>query len=302
VHGTVACHAVMVGNAPVAMGPEDVGAEFFDLLTAETADDLRRILVSYPPQRRTADAFEPYLLLAKHHKNDPAGAAVTAMLMVTDVRWRDGAGRLIRQIEQSGMVEDGALDLLAEAFLAAGDALYWEVPDEWFGDEIVIAIDEADQEIVEGEEDDDERPTVARRQVFPPLRRWAAGRLVGGDPERWAGVFERSGDLDARAAAAVMSGLLDVVGGLPAATQEFLIDRAIRWPQHSVRRQGIGLVAERKGPEAAHAIAAADPNGSVRAWAASLLEPAPSPQDRPPAHPEAPQHKKPPAPAPPTLF
>ena len=165
---------------------DDLGAEFFDLWTAETSDDLRRVLVLHSPMRSSADAFEPYALLSKHHKVDPSSTAVTAMLMVTDIRWRGGAGNLIRRIEQSGMVDDGPLDLLAEAFLAAGDALFWEVPDEWFGVEILIAIDEADQEFVEGEEDDDERPTVARRQVYPPLRRRAAGRLVGRARSGWA--------------------------------------------------------------------------------------------------------------------
>jgi hypothetical protein len=287
----------------MAMGPEDVGAEFFDLWAAETADDLRRVLVLFPPMRKSADAFEPYLLLAKHHENDPAGAAVTAMLMVTDVRWRGGAGNLMRRIEQSGMVDDGALDLLAEAFLAAGDALYWEVPDEWFGNEIVIAIDEADEEIVEVEGEDDDRPAVARRTVHPPLRRWAACRLVGRQPERWADIFKRAGHLDARAAAATVSGLLDAIGGLQTATQEFLIDEAIRWPNHSVRRLGIGLVAERKGPEAAHAIAAADPNAGVRAWAPSLLVPAAPPRATRAPEAEPAKAKTPaPAPAPPTLF
>ena len=290
---------VEMGRRPDSL---DVGAEFFDLWTAETADDLRRILVLHPPVRRTADAFEPYQLLSKHHKLDPAGAAVTAMLMVTDVRWRDGAGRLIRQIEQSGMADDGALDLLAEAFLAADDALYWEVPDEWFGDEPVIAIDEADQEIVEeGGGDDDDRPTVARRTVHPPVRRWAAGRLVGRRPERWAGVFKRAGELDARAAAATVSGLLDVIAGLPAATQEFLIDGAVRWPHHAVRRLGIALVAERKGAEAAHAVAAADPSAGIRAWAASLLEPAPQPEATGDPKAQRPKERAP-APEPPTLF
>jgi hypothetical protein len=283
------------------MGPGEIGAEFFDLWTAETTDDLRRILVLYPPVRRTADAFEPFVLLSKHHESDPAGSAATAMLMVTDIRWRDGAGRLIRQIEQSGMVDDGALDVLAEAFLAAGDALFWEVPDAWFGDEIVIAIDEADQELVEGEVEDDERPTVARRTVHPPLRRWAAGRVVGRQPERWADVFERAGAMDAPAAAATVSGLLDVIGVLGAGTQDFLIDEAVRGPNHSVRRQGIALVAERKGPEAAHALAAGDPNAGVRAWAASLL--APPPQRGATGRPKTRRRsQQPPASEPPRLF
>ena len=279
---------------------EDGAAEFYDLWTAETSDDLRRVLVLYSPMRSSANAFEPYSLLSKHHRVDPSSTAVTAMLMVTDIRWRGGAGDLIRRIEQSGMVEDAELDLLADAFLAAGDALFWEVPDEWFGDEIVIAIDEADQEFIE-DEDDDDRPTVARREVFPPLRRWASGRLVGRSPERWAAVFARTGDLDARASAATLSGLLDAISVLPPATQDLLIAKAIRWPNHSVRRQGIGLVAERQGAEAAHAIAAADPNAGVRKWAATLLEPPRQPKAR--ETPEARRPKeRPPAPAPPTLF
>lgn len=284
---------------PVEMGPEGVGAEFFDLWSAETADDLRRVLVLYPPMRNSANAFEPYVLLSKHHKIDPSSTAVTAMLMVTDTRWSGGVGNLIRRIEQSGMVDDVELDLLAESFLAAGDALFWEVPDEWFGDEIVITIDDADPELVEDEDDDDERPTVARRTVHPPLRRWAAGRLVGGEPERWGDVYKRAGDLDARAAAAIVAGLLDVIDGLPTATQDFLINEAVRWPNHSVRRQAIGLVAQRKGTEAAHAIAVADPSAGVRAWAPSLLEPPAQP--RAAASPEAPAPKERP-PAPPTLF
>lgn len=56
---------------------------------------------------------------------------------------------------------------------------------------------------------------------------------------------------------------------------------------------------ERRGREAAHAIAAADPNAGVRAWAPSLLEPA-----RPPKVKESatvpPPNETPPAP--PTLF
>lgn len=99
----------MLGNCQVA-DLDDVGAEFFDLWSAETSDDLRRVLVLYSPMRGSADAFEPYALLSKHHDTDPSSTAVTAMLMVTDIRWRGGAGNLIRRIEQSGMVDDGALD------------------------------------------------------------------------------------------------------------------------------------------------------------------------------------------------
>lgn len=263
------------------MGPEDVGEEFFDLWAAKTPDDLRRVLVLYPPVRRSSNAFEPYQLLSKHHRIDPSSSAVTAMLMVTDVRWRNGAGNLMRQIEESGIVDDGELDLLAEAFLAAGDALFWEVPDEWFDGGIVIALDEADQQAVDEvveEADDDEQPTVARRPVYPPLRRWAAGRLVRRRPARWAEVFSRARHLNARDATATVSGLLDAIAVLGPDSQEFLIAEAVRWPQQSVRRQGMGLVAERATPDAGN-----------REEAAAVAHPAPAP---------APKQR----PAPPTLF
>ncbi len=289
------------------LDPEEGADEVFDLWSAETTDDLRRVLVLHPPIRRTADAFEPYVLLSKHHKMDPTGSAETAMLMVTDPRWRDGVGNLIRRIEQSDILDDGQLDLLAEAFLAAGDAVYWQVPDHWFSDEgIAIWVDESDEvdevdEVDERQDDAQEdegegRPAVVRRTVPPPLRRWAAGRLVKRQPERWGQILSRVRALDASAAAAAMSGLLDVVSVLQPATQEFLIEKGTSWPDHSVRRLGIGLVAERKGVEAAHAIAICDPNAGVRKWAGSLLEP-PAPREDTEKEKPAVQ-----APEPPTLF
>lgn len=285
--------------------PEDSGTEFFDLWSAETTDDVRRILVLHPPMRRTADAFEPFALLSKHHELDPTGSAETAMLMVTDSRWRDGVGNLVRRIEQSGFLGDDQLDLLAEAFLAADDALYWTVPDDWFSEEgIVIWVGEVDETENEPEEDEeDDGPTLARRAVTPPLRRWAAGRLVGREPERWGPVYGRARQLDARSAAGAVSGLLDVVGVLKAPAQEFLIEEAIRWPNHSVRKLAIALVAERKGAEAAYKIAIGDPTAGVRRWAPSLLQLPPAER----THSERPEASQPKAPKlqppePPTLF
>jgi len=286
------------------LDPEEGAVEVIDLWSAETTDDLRRVLVLHPPVRRTADAFEPYVLLSKHHKMDPTGSAETAMLMVTDPRWRNGVGNLIRRIEQSDILDDSQLDLLAEAFLAAGDAVYWQVPDHWFSDEgIVIWVDEVEERQDDAQmEEGEDRPAVVRRTVSPPLRRWAAMRLVGRQPERWGKTFKRARALDARGAAAVISGLLDVVSVLEPATQEFLIQKATSWPNHSVRRLAIGLVAERKGVEAAHAIAICDPNAGVRKWAGSLLKPM-APREggksETPPRPEIPAIQ---APEPPTLF
>jgi hypothetical protein len=284
--------------------PDDIAADVFELWSAETAKELRRVLVMHLPGRRSADAFEPFLLLSKHHEIDPAGSAETAMLLVTDPRWRDGVGNLVRQIEESGILDEDHLDLLAEAFLAAGAALYWQVPDDWFSEEgIVIQFGEVDDtaEAAEHEEEEVDGPAVARREVFPPLRRWAAGRLVGRQPQRWSQIFNRAGELDARAAAPVIAGLLDVIDVLGPPTQELLIEEATRWPNHSVRRLALGLVVERKGTEAAHAIAKADPNASLRRWADSLVNPRPAKHGRT-AQTQRPEAPKVEAPEPPTLF
>ncbi len=261
--------------------PEYLAAELVELWAAPTAEELYRVLVLHPPEQRGANAFEPYQLLSKHHEIDPTSSAVTAMLLVTDPRWRDGAGDLIRQIEQSGMLDDDQLDLLAEAFLAAGKALFWAVPDHWFSETGIVIdfgeVEEADDEaVVETEQavvetEEVHGPTVARREVYLPLRRWAAGRLVGRRPESWGRVLARTGEVDARSGAAVMLGLLDVVDILKPSVQELLIEKSVRWPNHSVRRLGIGLVAERKGVEAAYALAQTDPNAGVRKWSASLV-------------------------------
>lgn len=277
-----------------------VEAEFFDLWTAETADDLRRVLVIHPPIRRSANDFEPFLLLSKHHDIDPAGSVVNAMLLVTDPRWSGAAGSLARRIEESGMVADDELDLLAEAFLAADDALYWAMPDDWFSEEGIVIGEVGD---AAPEDSGDDGPAVARREVVPPLRRWAAGRLVRRQPERWGALHRRARHLDARSAAAVVSGLIDAIEVLTAATQEFLIGEAVRWPQVSVRRQGIGLVAERQGAEAAHALAARDASAGVRAWGEKLLHPRVTPERTAKPRPQAPERPaKTPSREPPTLF
>ena len=67
---------------------EDVGSEFFALLACETPDDLHRVVVLWPPERRTADTLLPMMLLGRSHAAGPSATLVTALLLLTDVRWR----------------------------------------------------------------------------------------------------------------------------------------------------------------------------------------------------------------------
>lgn len=96
--------------------PEDGMGEVFELWSAETAHDLHRILALYPPIRPSADAHEPFALLQKHHETESSTSAVTAMLLLTDRRWRGGVGKLVHRIAESDILDEEQLDLFAQTF------------------------------------------------------------------------------------------------------------------------------------------------------------------------------------------
>lgn len=283
--------------------PEEGAWEVAQLWTAPNADALHRVLVTHAPIRGSADAFEPFALLSKHHESEPETSLVTATLLLTDRRWRHGVGQLVRRIAESDILSADELDFLAETFLAAGGAVYWQAPDDWFGeDSFEIALDVSADGADEAPGDDDQPtdvvvgPTVARRDVYPPLRRWAAARALSRAPESWAGLIARAKEIDARSGAAIVCGVLDSIDAPPPAAQRLLIDIGITWPDHAVRLLALGLLADRDGVEAAHRVAQHDSSARVRDWAAKLIT-ARRPDDR-----ESTTHTTEPGQAPPTLF
>lgn len=248
--------------------------ELVSLWTAASADALHRVLVLHPSGRESADAFEPLALLTRHHDTEPGTSVATATLLLTDRRWRGGVGQLVREIAESGMLTSEQLDGLALAFLAADRYVSWPVPDAWFSAESV-ALDVGDD--IGDDTDDDadvvavsEGPAVAARDVAPPLRRWAAARLVAREPASWPRLLTRAQDLDARHGAAVVAGMLDSIELLPADAQTCLVTKGTTWPHQSVRRAALAVVAARDGAHVAVQLAHADPNAKIRAWAATL--------------------------------
>jgi hypothetical protein len=200
------------------------------LWSAASADDLHRVLVLHPHVRESADAFEPMALLGKHHATEPGTSVATAILLLTDRRWRGAVGQLVRQIADSGLLSDEQLDSLACAFLAADRYVYWPVPDDWFSEESVVLVvsDESDEDADQvGKR---EGPAVAARDVAPPLRRWAASHLLAREPSAWPRFLATAEELDARNGAAVVAGMLDSVESIPAAAQSLLISKGTTWP------------------------------------------------------------------------
>ena len=138
-----------------------------------------------------------------------------------------------------------------------------------------------------------EGPAVAARDVAPPVRRWAAARLVAREPAAWPRLLARAQDLDARHGAAVVAGMFDSIEFLPAAAQAWLVIKGTTWPHQSVRRAALEIIVARDGAAAAVQLAHADPNAKIRDWAATLARSTPgapglemdaSHPDRDPSH------------------
>ena len=249
-----------------------------DLVALHTSDDAgelhRRLLCFGAGGGNKSDAFEPWCLFHHVHAEEPDGAVVTALLLLTDGRWRNATGRLVRQIEESGLVPDDQLDLLAQTFLAAGPQLYWEAPGDWFtGPAFMLDPDVPGAiEVLEDDEpgDPEDGPVVFAREVRPPLRRWAAVRVVGSDPSCWGAVVQRARQVDPRGGAAIIHGLLDSIGLLTPAARDLVLDLAESWPQRRVREAATAL--RHAPPEPAPATGSA--TGSVASPAPGA--PAPS--------------------------
>jgi hypothetical protein len=86
-----------MSQVPPPADPDNGLEELLELWSAPNADALHRVLVLRPPVRGSADAFEPFALLQQHHQSEPDSSLTTALLLLTDRRWRNGVARLVRR-------------------------------------------------------------------------------------------------------------------------------------------------------------------------------------------------------------
>jgi hypothetical protein len=237
---------------------------------AATPDALWRYLAGNVHLRALPNTFEAVCAFRRLHKDRPAHALRTAQLICTDLRWRRVTAPLIVDIEQSGILDERALDQLADGFLW-DDTLAWPVPEQWLRDGTV--------RVRRGSHKPGRTAVVIDRMVPPPLRRWAAARVVTREPRRAADVLVRIDGTDAGAGDATMAGLLDAAISLPQEARVALTELGCAWPNGTVRLRALKLLAE-ADREAALRGAAADASATVRAWGQKLASPRPRP-DRP---------------------
>lgn len=184
-----------------------------------------------------------------------------------------GRGQRPSRVNGSGLIPDEHLDLLARAFVAATEALYWELPADWFGGPEITMPSRARSRGSMPEADADVEPVVMARELQPPLRRWAAARLIRAEPSAWSGGVQEARNLDARSGAAVMAGLVDAADVLPPRARKVLMGLALDWGARSTHLAALEHLARHGGVERARKRARSDSDATIRRWGEHLATP-----------------------------
>lgn len=266
---------------------------FLDLHEAQTPEELWIVLL-VPHGIRSSSAWEePYLLFRHFHLEDPTDAATTALLLCTDYRWRKATHHLIREIVESGLLGEQALDLLATWFLAID--LGVKVPRRLFAAAPVVFTQSGSSEATVTV--DLPRPGMAptladrrrgndlvgvRRSVWPPLRRWAAARQLRSATAGWRDLVEIAAGLPSREAAMILAGVMDAADSIPEIERAAAIEGGLTWGSAIVRLAALPALAAFEGPDAAKRRAATDPSEKVRAWGEKASRPKQLPLGEPP--------------------
>jgi hypothetical protein len=242
---------------------QDLGA----LWLAESPEELWRALVLGGGLGASSNHWDAGLLFRHHHGDGQPGALETALLLCTDLRWRRATAGLIAEIAGSGVLDGSELAVLAESFL--NEAVIWEAPASWTeGPWIEIVLSESgDGDDGRAEDDPPPAPLQVRREVRPPLRRWAAAELLRQRPERLDAVFARAQALSARNAAAAVAGIIDASDAFDHERAQHLLEIGLGWPAGWVRLVALERLAACHGLDAARRLAADDPDARIRRWA-----------------------------------
>ena len=189
-------------------------------------------------------------------------ASFVAMMLCTCRRWDRVTSRLIAAIADSGLLGAAELDELAESFLSHEHVisypLAWVSP-HW----LEVELDAGTGRTYTVNED-----TLAqhRPSFEPPLRRWAAARVLRAHPSRLNDLLRSARAFEPRHRDALVHGLLDAADALDETRQRSLIRRGLESAQASARSTALDRLCALDGAESAWRRARADTNASVRKW------------------------------------
>ncbi|MCC5952704.1 MAG: hypothetical protein JJU45_11475 [Acidimicrobiia bacterium] len=257
-----------------------------DLHAAQTPGELWIVLLIPHSIRSSWDHREPYRLFRGFHREDPTDAATTALLLCTDHRWRKATHHLIHELDESGLLDDHALDQLAEWFLAAG--VHVKVPRRLFAGapvaftpsgsgDATVTVDPPRREGVpsrSGRRREADLVSIPR-SVWPPLRRWAAARQLRSAEASWRDLVAIADELPSRDAAMIVAGVMDAADTIPDGERTTAVEVGLTSSSGIVRLAALPALAAIEGIDAARRRAAADPAEKVRAWATKAPRPRP---------------------------
>lgn len=241
----------------------DEGSPLARLAAIDDAEELCRELLASPggwgSSTRHLEAVE---LLGRVSGTAELPASFVALMLCSCRRWDRVTSRLIAAIEGSGLLGDADLNELAGSFLSHEHVisypLTWVSP-EW----LEVELDDGRGRTYTVHED---TQAQYRPSFEPPLRRWAAGRVLRADPTRLEDLLRTARAFEPRHRDALLHGLLDAADGLDETQQRSLIRRGLESAQASVRHTALHRLCVLDGPESARCRARADTNASVRKW------------------------------------
>jgi hypothetical protein len=203
------------------------------------------------------------------HGGDEPGAFDSALLLCTDRRWERVSGKVIAGIVDSGILDDDDQDRLADVLLWQ-DQVRYRHPFWWLGTTLVGCYLDAtgpDRTVRLAPN----TPTTAHRQVWPPLRTWAAGRVLRRHQASAGDVLDHARSLPAREAAAVVTGAVRVVDDLDPDQARTVLHAALAWGHKAPRKAALERLLVVGENDLVQTLTDNDPDASIRRWADKQL-------------------------------
>ena len=215
------------------------------------------------PPAVAVDAFR------RLHRGGEAGALDSALLLCTDRQWHTVSAKVIAGMVDSGILDDDDQDQLADTLLW-NEQVHYRHPIWWIGTTFVeYSLDSpAPGRTIRV---DPNTPTTAHRSVWPPLRTWAAGRVLTRRRASVRDVLEHARSLPARDAAAVVTGAVRVADDLDEDQARTVLNAALAWGHKAPRKAALEQLLVRGEDELVQTLAGNDPDASIRRWASEEL-------------------------------
>jgi len=243
-----------------------------DVADVTDAQELWRLLVTVPGGREVAPTVAIDTFRRLHDAGQP-DQVDSALLLCTDWRWRRTSARVLAGIVGTGILDDADQDRLAEELLWS-DKVRYAHPLGWIGSTFIeFELDAPRQRRPPRPRTvqvDPSTPVTTERPVWPPSRSWAAKRVLVRNRAAPADVLDRARALPARDGAAVVTGAVHAADDLIPEQARTVVDVALRWGQKAPRKAALEWLIAWGEADRAQALAADDPDASIRAWGRKL--------------------------------